>query len=136
MSQNKKISIIILAVLIVIGVIFLLKTKWGQSSLSVVNKLDQERYSTEPTGIDLIQKALDDKKIDYETALIYKIKFLFNDPTLPKEYITKNAPFEDGGAFAEVQENWDKLLPKTKEILKPYFLRPDNPESFISKIMN
>ena len=136
MSQNKKISIIILAVLIVIGVIFLLKTKWGQSSLSVVNKLDQERYSTEPTGIDLIQKAVDDKKIDYETALIYKIKFLFNDPTLPKEYFTKNAPFEDSGAFTEIKENWSKLSAETKKALEPYFKRPDDPESYISKVIN
>jgi hypothetical protein len=137
MSKAKKISILISILLfIIVGVFFLFKTKNNKNPQVVVDEQDQQRYGNKLTGIDLIQKALDEKKVDLDTALIYKIKFLFNDPTLPKEYLTKNAPFEDGGAFAEVQENWGKLLPKTKEILKPYFLRPDNPESFISKIMN
>ena len=136
MSQNKKISIIILAVLLIIAGGVFLSMKLGQNSSSVVNKLDQERYSTEPTGIDLIQKALDDKKIDYDTALIYKVQFLFNDPTLSKEYFTKNAPFEDSGVFTEIKESWSKLSAETKKALEPYFKRPDDPESYISKVIN
>lgn len=71
-----------------------------------------------------------------EKSLVYKIKFLFNDPTLPAQYFTENSPFEDQGALTEVQENWDKLSVETKAALKPYFLRPDNPESYISQILN
>ncbi|MBI4734234.1 MAG: hypothetical protein HY779_05410, partial [Rubrobacteridae bacterium] len=46
---------------------------------------------------------------------------LFNDPTLPKEYFTKNMPFEEDGTFAEIQENWVKISEETKKTLEPYF---------------
>lgn len=135
MKKNKKKLLIILITLTIVGgiVIFKLGVKAPTKNSEQFNS---ERYSIEPTGIDLIQKALDDRKIDLDTALIYKVKFLFNDPTLPKEYASANGPFEDAGTFGEIQENWDKLSTETKKTLAPYFLRPDNPESAVSKIMN
>lgn len=134
--MNKKIILIIIIFFIIIilgfGTYFFLPI--GEKNDK--NEFNDPRYSTEPTGLDFIQKDLDENKINLENALIYKVKFLFNDPTLPKKYASANGPFEDGGTFAEVQENWDKLSVETKKILEPYFLRPDNPESAISKIMN
>lgn len=134
--KNKQILIVIIviiAVIIVAGFFILPKIKRIDKT---ADEFTDQRYSTETTGIDLIQKSLDEGKIDLDTALIYKVKFLFNDPTLPKEYASENAPFEDAGTFAEIQENWDKLSAETKKTLEPYFLRPDNPDSAISKIMN
>ncbi|MFA6215475.1 MAG: hypothetical protein WC768_02830 [Patescibacteria group bacterium] len=135
-KQPIAIGLIIVVILAIAAGFFLLRPKNNQAPDAPDQFANDPRYLTEPTGLNLIQAALDDGKINLDTALIYKIKFLFNDPTLPKEYFTKNAPFEDGGTFAEIQENWDKLSEATKKTLAPYFLRPDNPESFISKIMN
>ncbi|MFA5020913.1 MAG: hypothetical protein WC517_02530 [Patescibacteria group bacterium] len=123
-------AIILSAIIIFAGLFF-----WSRNQEAGDLPVDQ-RYSTAPTGLDLIEAALADKKIDQPTALVYKMKFLFNDPTLPREYSTPNAPFEDGGTFAEIQENWDSLPEATKKQLEPYFLRPDNPDSFISRMMN
>ncbi|MCX6723170.1 MAG: DUF6055 domain-containing protein, partial [Candidatus Staskawiczbacteria bacterium] len=133
----KKIYIVVgvVVVLIIVAIGFFNLPKISNNNKAGSEFTDQ-RYSTEDTGIDFIQKDLNEGKINLDTALIYKVKFLFNDPTLPKKYASVNGPFEDGGTFAEIQENWDKLLPETKKILEPYFLRPDNPESAISKIMN
>jgi len=136
--MKKKIILAIVILIIIaagIGLYFFLP-KGQKAKVAEADEFTDPRYSTEPTGIDFIQKDLAEGKIDLDTALIYKVKFLFNDPTLPKEYASENAPFEDAGTFAEIQENWDKLSAETKKTLAPYFLRPDNPESAISKIMN
>ena len=136
--MNKKVVLANIALLIIIvgAALYLSFFRPDNTENTKADALNNQRYSTEPTGLNLIQKALHEGEIDLDTALIYKVKFLFNDPTLPKEFLTENAPFEDGGSFTEIQENWDKLSEETKETLKPYFLRPDNPESYISKIMN
>ncbi|MFA6255197.1 MAG: hypothetical protein WC675_04195 [Patescibacteria group bacterium] len=134
MKKKLILGLIVLVIIIASAALFFILPK-GEKTTEA-DQFTDPRYSTEPTGINLIQTALDEGKIDLETALIYKVKFLFNDPTLPKEYLTENKPFEDAGAFAEVQENWDKLSAETKKTLAPYFLRPDNPESFISKMLN
>ncbi|MFA5048821.1 MAG: DUF6055 domain-containing protein [Patescibacteria group bacterium] len=128
------VSVLVIIIAIVIAGFFILSKDLSNNETN--NEFIDPRYSTEDTGIDFIQKDLDEGKINLDTALIYKVKFLFNDPTLPKKYASANGPFEDGGTFGEIQENWDKLSAETKKTLEPYFLRPDNPESAISKIMN
>ena len=131
--MNKRVVfVVVILILIIIGVIavfYFCQPKTPQ------NTIDQ-RYYNGPTGLNLIDQALAEKKIDFETALIYKVKFVFRDPSLPKEYFTKEFPFEEGGVFAEVNENWDKLSSTTKEVLAPYFKRPDDPEGYISKALN
>ncbi len=135
--KKKLILGLILLIVIAAGAgLYLFLPKGENSKKAESDEFSNPRYSTEPTGIDFIQKDLDEGKIDLDAALINKVKFLFNDPTLPKEYSSVNGPFEDGGTFGEIQENWDKLSAETKKTLEPYFLRPDNPESAISKIMN
>lgn len=131
---NKKYVLGLVLILAIISIFIALKF-WPKNETSQ-NEIIDDRYSQNQTGLDLIQKDFDEGKIDLEKSLVYKIKFLFNDPTLPAEYFTQNAAFEDQGALTEIQENWDKLSEETKAILKPYFLRPENPESYISKILN
>lgn len=125
-----------LVLVLVLSAVFIYRSKNNASNPAAEDVVGGERYSIEPTGIDLIDKALADKKIDVETALVYKVKFLFNDPTLPREYFTKNAPFEDAGVFTDVKANWDTLSAATKKELAPYFKRPNDPESYISKALN
>lgn len=128
--KNKLILVITILIIIAagIGIYFSLQKGEGQAET-----FSDERYSQEPTGFDLIQQDLDEEKIDYETALIYKIKYLFGDNTLPKEYITEATPFEDDGTLTEIQESWDQLSEEAKNTLLPYFKRPDDPESFLNQ---
>ncbi|MDQ7814679.1 MAG: hypothetical protein RDU25_02680 [Patescibacteria group bacterium] len=137
MSHTKKI-IIGMCILLVsaVGAMTYVKLRNDQSSLEATNQPVSERYDDRDTGLDLIQKAFDEGKLDYDTALLYKVKFLFNDSTLPREYFTKNAPFEDGSVFTEMKANWKTLSQETQEALEPYFRRPDDVESFISKKLN
>ncbi|MFA6410003.1 MAG: hypothetical protein WCW26_00290 [Candidatus Buchananbacteria bacterium] len=135
--RKKLIPIVIILIIIAVGAgLFFFLPKWQKAKVAEADEFTDPRYSTKPTGIDSIQNDLDQGKINLDTALIYKVKFLFNDPTLPKEYASANGPFEDAGTFGEILENWDKLTAETKKTLAPYFLRPDNPESAMSKIMN
>ena len=137
MLKNKKILIVGAIVLVVaVGAAFVFKAKKNNVSAPPEEVVEGERYSNEPTGINLIEKALADKKIDYQTSLVYKIKFLFNDPTLPREYYTKNAPFEDAGVFTDIKADWDTFSAETKKELAPYYKRPNDPESYISKALN
>jgi hypothetical protein len=128
----KKKIILGVAIIAVIAAVIAAWLLWPKNQKTAVD----QRYYAGPTGLNIIDSALADKKIDLDTALVYKVKFVFRDPTLPKEYFTKEFPFEDGGTLAEVSENWDKLSSSTKEILAPYFKRPDDPESYISKSLN
>ncbi|MFA5124444.1 MAG: hypothetical protein WC473_01270 [Patescibacteria group bacterium] len=124
----------ILSAIVIVAVLAVLLTVWFLQPKSQP-EVDQ-RYYNGPTGLNLIDQALAEEKIDQETALIYKVKFVFRDPTLPQEYSTKEFPFEEGGVFAEVSENWEKLSPAAKEALAPYFKRPDDPDSYISQKIN
>ena len=128
----KKKVVLVLVFLVLILVAVAAWFFWPQTPQQVAD----QRYYSGPTGLNLIDQALTDKKIDFETALVYKVKFVFRDPSLPKEYFTKEFPFEEGGVFAEVNESWDRLSSATKEILAPYFKRPDDPESYISRSLN
>ncbi|MBU2542410.1 hypothetical protein KJ785_02520 [Patescibacteria group bacterium] len=129
--MKKKLTlIIIILVIITAGISFYF---FLQKEENRVDLFSDQRYSTEPTGFDLIQTDLDEGKLDFETALIYKVKYLFGDNTLPENYITEATPFEDDGTLADIQENWDSLSQETKDMLAPYFKRPDDPESFINQ---
>jgi hypothetical protein len=134
MKKKLILGLIVLAIIVVGAGLYFFLPKGEKKTAS--EEFTDPRYSNEPTGVDLIQKDFDEGKFYLDTALIYKVKSIFRDPTLPQEYVTPNAPFEDDGAFAEVYENWDKLSAETKKTLEPYFLRPDNPESFLSKMLN
>jgi hypothetical protein len=138
MSQKTKILTIIAVALfcIGIGIFYLFVLKKEQRSPNTIIQSVSERYSDKKTGIDLVQKALGEGRIDRDTALIYQVKFLFNDPTLPQEYFTENAPFEDQGVLTEVRQYWNSLSQETKITLAPYFKRPNDPESYISKKLN
>lgn len=131
--MNKK--VVLVAVILVLVAIGAITVFYFSKPKAPQNAIDQ-RYYNGPTGLNLVDQAFTEKKIDFETAIVYKVKFVFRDPSLPKEYVTKEFPFEEGGVFAEVNENWDKLSSTTKETLAPYFKRPDDPESYISKTLN
>ncbi|TAN33598.1 hypothetical protein EPN28_02185 [Patescibacteria group bacterium] len=110
---------------------FLLSAFWR---LKLVPASKESRLATGPTGLDMIEQDLTDRKIDFETALIYKVQFLFgDDEKLPEKYWSGQLVFEDAGVFVRLMENYGQLSDKTKAILAPYFKRPDDPDSFINR---
>ncbi|HKP21174.1 MAG TPA: hypothetical protein VJT68_06630 [Thermoleophilaceae bacterium] len=83
----------------------------------------------EPTTGALIQKALDEGRIDAETALRYRVFGEFGDDRLPEEF--RGAPLgTDTDSLDEVAERWDELSPATREALDPFFIPPFNPGSW------
>ncbi len=87
-----------------------------------------------PTGHDLIEQDYKDEAIDYETYLTYRVQYVFGDSSLPDKYFTDEKSFEDDGLFEDLEENYDKLSVKNKEIIEPFLKRPDDPDSFINKL--
>jgi lipoprotein-anchoring transpeptidase ErfK/SrfK len=85
---------------------------------------------TKPTSHALIAKALQDGRIDAETALRYEVFAEHGDPRLPAEY--KGAPLEqaDTDTLDRVAERWDELSPATRQALDPYFVPPFNAGSW------
>ena len=83
----------------------------------------------EPTSHELIQKALDEGRIDSETALRYRVFAEFGDDRLPDEF--RGAPLgSDTDSLDEVAQRWDQLSPATRAALDPFFIPPFNPGSW------
>jgi len=134
MTNNKKISIFILAVflLTLVGAglyFFVLKKSPGRLEENLVDM----RQPTGPTGLDLIQKDFEEKRIDFETALIYKMYYLFGEEKLPPKYHTESMPFEDDGLLEEVTDAYARLSPATRLTIEPFLRRPDDPESYFGR---
>ena len=83
-----------------------------------------------PTSHALIQKALEEGRIDEETALEYRVFAEFGDSRLPEEF--RGSPLEvtDTATLDEVAERWDELSAATREALDPFFIPPFNPGSW------
>lgn len=134
--KNKFILIAIVLIIIIFTVFIFSFFNKDSDEQKKSDLFSSSRYSIEVNGLDLIENDFKAGEIDLETALIYKVKFIFGDSSFPDKYFVNNNLFEDMGVFVDVQENWENLSEETKSSLEPYFLRPDNPESFISKAVN
>lgn len=69
---------------------------------------------TPPTSHALIQKALDEGRIDAETALRYKVFAEFGDPRLPSEFRGSALGVTDTRTLDEVTARWDQLSAATR----------------------
>jgi hypothetical protein len=82
---------------------------------------------------EVIYLALERGEIDLETSLLYRAYTLVGDPRLPPEYNSYIIDLDDGTMLAlEVEELRDSLSQETRDILHPFFLRPNDPESIYS----
>jgi len=88
--------------------------------------------SEEETSLDKIDQAFFDKRLDYEKSLIYKAYAIFGDERLPKEYQSGEFNFASNAALYEMGVKFDSLSKEAQEALKPFFLRPDDPESYLN----
>lgn len=82
------------------------------------------------SSLDLIDTALAEENINYETSLIYKMYAIFSDDGLPLEYTSNVIMLNVNEPFIEIRETFDSLSPETQEILSPFLKRPDDPESY------
>lgn len=86
------------------------------------------------SSVDLIEQDYQDKKLDYETSLLYKAYAIYQHPDLPKKYRSKEKTRDGTSIFREIRRNWDKLSPQTKGKLKPFFTNPLDEESIYQQI--
>jgi len=116
----------IIAIVSVLIVLFLFK---GCSSSKKAAKKALPLNSTQ-----LIQKNLNDKKIDFETSLIYGAYAVFGSNKLPRQYRSEEEIYDGDRVFGEIMLSWDKLSEKTKEKLAPFYANPSDKNSDFWKI--
>jgi hypothetical protein len=70
-------------------------------------------------------------KIDHDTALVYKVYASLDYPSLPVEYHSSNPAAPDATTtLAELGGRLDQLPAALQAKVAPFFLRPDDPDSF------
>lgn len=89
------------------------------------SKKQEDSYSS----FALIDACLEEEKIDYETALLYKVYALSYDNKLPKKYQSNVLTRGGDSVLREIRRKWDSLSPVIKEKLEPYFKNPLDMES-------
>ena len=85
-----------------------------------------------PTTYALIDRALEAKRIDEETAHKYRVFAAFGDERLPRDY---RGAFEQGDRSIEIDRAGARLATfseATRAALAPYFMRPDEPGSWVA----
>ncbi|MFA5360237.1 MAG: hypothetical protein WC349_04755 [Patescibacteria group bacterium] len=146
MTTTKKVLVAGISILIVAGIagafFYFSKNKSEKVNMgepTVAKDVEEFRKILENEDDDslaLIDKALNDKKIDYETALIYKVYAIFGDKQLPAEYKSKAPIFGSNVALYEIQVKFSTLSKSTQEKLQPFFTRPEDPTSYINQRYN
>jgi hypothetical protein len=104
------------------------------SPLSEVNAASDGR-SDAGTPIDrsamfsqtLIDAGLIGGEIDYPTSLVYRTFALHGDPRLPATFTGSGSIGEDHSLMREVPGNWNHLPKATRDLLRPFFVRPTDP---------
>lgn len=86
---------------------------------------------------ELIAIALEEGLIDYETSLLYRAWALYGDPRLPEDFYGNVISLDDGTSlFREILLNQNDISEETMELLRPFMLRPNDPKSHISTVLN
>jgi len=135
MEETKKINkfapiIILVAVILAVAGYFILRQPSQKLDENTAKFFDALKAEGE-TSLDMIDKAMADKKLDAETALVYKVYAIYGDNRLPKEYASEKPYYEGTQVVQEMMEKWDSLSAKTKALLEPFTKRPDEKGSWI-----
>jgi len=85
-----------------------------------------------PTTDSLIDKAEASGAINSETALIYRLYFLFGDARLPAAYRGADTPETDSGYVSEVRHLFPTLSPATQAIVQPFLVPPAYKDSWVN----
>jgi hypothetical protein len=84
------------------------------------------------TSIELIEKAVAEGKITYETSLLYKMYAVFGDDNLPEDYRSAKKFRNSDEVVKEVKSMMGTLSFGMQDELAPFFRRPDDPESYFN----
>lgn len=85
-----------------------------------------------PSSYQLIDRALEAKRIDEETAHKYRVFAAFGDSRLPAAYRGTDTRPEPPPEVGIAGSLLDKFSPQTRAELEPFFMRPDEPGSWIT----
>ncbi len=77
-----------------------------------------------PPSLALIEEAVEQGRLDYETALLYKVYTIFAPDRLPPEFQSDTPSRSATLVFAEVLGNWDTLSPQTRALLTEFVAAP------------
>jgi len=132
--KNKKNIILLILILVVItlGVWFYVAMQ-GDSDKKEVANLKILLNQKGKTSLNLIDDDLSSGKITPEQSLIYKVYAVYGDDALPEEYKSEKPFFEGTEVMRLVKNNIDKLSQETQDILIPFTLRPDDPNSYFNQ---
>lgn len=133
MNQLHKTSLktIIVALTLLYGTV-LLTSCGGGKLLEDVAEFHELVSMEGETSIELIEKAVAEGKITYETSLLHKMYAVFGDDKLPEEYRSAKIFRNSDDVVKEVKSNMGTLSKKTQDELAPFFRRPDDPESYFN----
>jgi hypothetical protein len=85
----------------------------------------------EADSVTKIHAALDAGTIDHDTALVYELYASLDYGSLPVEYQSSNPAASDATpVLGELGARLDQLPAELKAKVAPFFLRPDDPDSF------
>ena len=82
------------------------------------------------TSIELLDKAVEEKKINPDQALLYKLYSIFGDDRIPAEYQSDHITRGGNLVLKEVAERFEKMPKDIKPLVAPFLKRPDDPESY------
>ena len=79
-----------------------------------------------PNSFQLIDQALKEGRLDYETSLVQKIYALHNPERLKPEFRSRGGPPIKSATslYLEIKQNWNRLSEGAQDLLWPYLLRP------------
>ena len=107
-------------------------------ALGIPASLATQRGATSQTAdeprssYNLIDEALTASRIDAETAYRYRVFAAFGDSRLPASYRGTVVPADPPSQVWSVGEVLGTLSPQTQSELAPFFMRPDEPGSWIT----
>ena len=130
-KRRKLAPIIILGAVILAAAGYFILKQPSQKPAEDVTKFFNLLKAEGETSLEMIDRTVADKKLDEETALVYKVYSVFGDERLPKEYASDKPYYEGTQVVLEMMEKWDSLSAKTKALLEPFRKRPDEKGSWV-----
>ncbi|MFH2105559.1 MAG: hypothetical protein ABII72_04995, partial [Parcubacteria group bacterium] len=137
-KRRRGLKITILAVLAVVaiggGMLLAYFDVFNIKEKMIAGMTEEEFWNQEGnTSFDLIDKALEEGKIDKETSLVYGAYAAFGDERLPEEYRSEVIAYEANDIFYEIRNSYDSFSAENKKNIDPFLKRPDDPESYWSQ---
>lgn len=90
----------------------------------------QPELTRPPSASDLINRAVEERRLDSTTALVYRVLAMFGDERVPEEFRGEWA--EDSAALDLAEWDLDQLPSEARGMVIPFLVRPTDPRSIWS----